>query len=189
MTNENRCELAAVTSSRTALACASAFIVDWERQFGEKTPGSSAADFWGGFFIGATMAIKVEGIFVAPAGSLPMEARESAELIVGKGIAGDRYASQTGNHPRHRQPRGDREHPVPVPSPLPTLLSPVPLNPAASTGSYSVLRASALHPGEREPGRQLTLLSADSAEAALARAGLTPVDGFKVQGSGVRVKG
>ena len=133
------------------------------------------------------MAIKVEGIFVAPAGSLPMEARESAELIVGKGIAGDRYASQTGKHPHHRQPHGDRAHPVP--SALPTLLSPVPLNPAASTGSYSVLRASALHPGEREPGRQLTLLSADSAEAALARAGLTPVGGFKVQGSGVRVKG
>jgi len=96
------------------------------------------------------MAMKVEGIFVAPAGSLPMEARESAELIVGTGIAGDRYASHTGSRPRHRQPHGDRAHPVPirnciplnpfaVPSPLPTLLPPAPLNPAASTAYSRVL--------------------------------------------------
>jgi len=82
------------------------------------------------------MGIKVDGIFVAPAASLPMEERDSAELIAGKGISGDRYASQTG--------------------------------------TYSVLRVSAQRPGEREPGRQITLLSADSVDAALARAGLTP---------------
>ncbi|KAJ1464171.1 hypothetical protein T484DRAFT_3407813 [Baffinella frigidus] len=89
------------------------------------------------------MGIKVDGIFVAPAASLPMEERDSAELIAGKGISGDRYASQTG--------------------------------------TYSVLRVSAQRPGEREPGRQITLLSADSVDAALARAGLTPVGSLPAQ--------
>jgi hypothetical protein len=41
------------------------------------------------------------------------------------------------------------------------------------TGTYSHIRVSKLHPGQREPGRQLTLVSADSVEAALKRDGLS----------------
>jgi MOSC domain-containing protein YiiM len=37
---------------------------------------------------------------------------------------------------------------------------------ANHVGTYSCLRVSKLHPGEREPGRQLTMISADSIEAA-----------------------
>ena len=44
---------------------------------------------------------------------------------------------------------------------------------ALKTGSYSSLRASVREPGAREPGRQLTIISADSVDAALAAAGLT----------------
>jgi hypothetical protein len=40
------------------------------------------------------------------------------------------------------------------------------------SGTYSHIRASKLLPGQREPGRQLTLVSADSVEAALKRNGL-----------------
>jgi MOSC domain-containing protein YiiM len=36
-------------------------------------------------------------------------------------------------------------------------------------GTYSCLRVSKRHPGEREPGRQLTMISADSVEAAWKR--------------------
>ena len=43
---------------------------------------------------------------------------------------------------------------------------------AELTGSYSAFRLSARDPGEREPGRQLTILSADAVDAALAAAGL-----------------
>jgi MOSC domain-containing protein YiiM len=39
-------------------------------------------------------------------------------------------------------------------------------------GTYSHIRVSKLSPGQREPGRQLTLISADSVEAALKRDGL-----------------
>jgi MOSC domain-containing protein YiiM len=40
------------------------------------------------------------------------------------------------------------------------------------SGTYSHIRVSKRSPGQREPGRQLTLLSADSVEAALKRNGL-----------------
>lgn len=43
---------------------------------------------------------------------------------------------------------------------------------AEKTGSYSSLRWSAREPGEREPGRQLTLISADAIDASLSSAGL-----------------
>lgn len=39
-------------------------------------------------------------------------------------------------------------------------------------GTYSVLRASARRPGEREPGRQITLIGSDDLPAAFARRGL-----------------
>ena len=42
------------------------------------------------------------------------------------------------------------------------------------TGTSSVLRASAVRKGEREPGRQLTMLSGDSVETALAEAAIAP---------------
>ena len=45
---------------------------------------------------------------------------------------------------------------------------------ALHTGTYSALRASAKAPGEREPGRQLTMVSADGVEASLKRAGVKP---------------
>lgn len=41
-------------------------------------------------------------------------------------------------------------------------------------GTYSVLRASKLQPGQPEPGRQVTLVSADSVEQALQQGGITP---------------
>lgn len=40
------------------------------------------------------------------------------------------------------------------------------------SGTYSHIRVSKLLPGQRKPGRQLTLVSADSVEAALKRNGL-----------------
>ena len=43
---------------------------------------------------------------------------------------------------------------------------------ATHTGSYSLFRASRRMPDAREPGRQLTVLSADSVEAALDAAGV-----------------
>ena len=43
-------------------------------------------------------------------------------------------------------------------------------------GTYSVFRISKLEPGQREPGRQLTLISADSVEAAFERNGLNAPD-------------
>ena len=43
---------------------------------------------------------------------------------------------------------------------------------ALQTGSYSVLRWSAREPGAREPGRQLTIISADSIDESLEEAGL-----------------
>lgn len=43
---------------------------------------------------------------------------------------------------------------------------------ALLTGSYSALKFSAREPGTREPGRQLTIISADSIDAALAGRGL-----------------
>jgi malonyl CoA-acyl carrier protein transacylase len=44
---------------------------------------------------------------------------------------------------------------------------------ARHVGTYSVLRISQSHPGEREPGRQLTLLSADSVRERLKEANLS----------------
>ncbi|HSO94545.1 MAG TPA: hypothetical protein VLV81_00745 [Acidimicrobiia bacterium] len=46
----------------------------------------------------------VVGIFVAPAASAPMEARDEIEAIVGVGLEGDRYASATGTYSGHRVP-------------------------------------------------------------------------------------
>ena len=42
---------------------------------------------------------------------------------------------------------------------------------ALQTGSYSVLRWSAREPGAREPGRQLTIISADSIDESLEEDG------------------
>lgn len=42
-------------------------------------------------------------------------------------------------------------------------------------GSYSMFRYSAREPGAKEPGRQITIISADSVDAALSAAGLSPV--------------
>lgn len=41
-------------------------------------------------------------------------------------------------------------------------------------GTYSTLHISKQKPGEREPGRQLTMMSADGVQAAFARQGLKP---------------
>ena len=46
---------------------------------------------------------------------------------------------------------------------------------ATKQGSYSVLKWSARDTGSREPGRQLTIISADSIDASLAAAGLEAV--------------
>ena len=42
-------------------------------------------------------------------------------------------------------------------------------------GTYSVLRFSSANPGEREPGRQLTMISADGVEEALAAKSIAPL--------------
>lgn len=44
---------------------------------------------------------------------------------------------------------------------------------ASKIGSYSVLKASTLHPGQAEPGRQVTLISADDLDAAVQRSGIS----------------
>ena len=44
---------------------------------------------------------------------------------------------------------------------------------AQKVGTYSVFRSSKLNAGEQEPGRQLTLISADGAEAVLSKAGIS----------------
>lgn len=43
-------------------------------------------------------------------------------------------------------------------------------------GTYSVFRASKLNPGQREPGRQLTLMAAEGVEAAFAMNGMKALD-------------
>lgn len=43
-------------------------------------------------------------------------------------------------------------------------------------GTYSVLRLSSLRPGEREPGRQLTLISWDSVHSVFAQVPLKPLE-------------
>lgn len=78
--------------------------------------------------------MSIEGIFLSPAASAPMQSLQEGKLIAGVGLEGDRYSTHTG--------------------------------------SYSVLRLSKICPGEREPGRQLTLISADSIEAAFDRKNL-----------------
>lgn len=45
---------------------------------------------------------------------------------------------------------------------------------AMKTGSYSALKWSARDPGAREPGRQITIISADSIDESLTAANLTP---------------
>ena len=72
----------------------------------------------------STKAIVIEGIFTCPVGSEQMVSKDTATLIEGVGMEGDRYAN--------------------------------------NIGTYSVLK---------EPGRQLTLISADSVEAALNEEG------------------
>ena len=47
---------------------------------------------------------------------------------------------------------------------------------ARKVGTYSVFRSSKLKSGEQEPGRQLTLISADGAEAVLSKAGISVDD-------------
>ena len=75
--------------------------------------------------------MSIEGIFLSPSASMPMNSIQQGQLIAGKGLDGDRYSE--------------------------------------CVGTYSVFRASKLHPGDREPGRQLTLMSADSVEESLDR--------------------
>eukprot|EP00967_Tisochrysis_lutea_P150142 scaffold289902_cov32-Tisochrysis_lutea.AAC.2 len=82
-------------------------------------------------------AAQVDGIFIAPIASAPMERRRVATLVAGEGILGDRYAKKAG--------------------------------------TYDVIRASCKNPGEREPGRGLTLVSADDVERALNEAGVEPL--------------
>jgi hypothetical protein len=43
---------------------------------------------------------------------------------------------------------------------------------AKAVGSYSCLKASTLQPGQREPGRQVTMISADDLDAAVQRGGI-----------------
>ena len=78
--------------------------------------------------------MSIEGIFLSPVASGPMQSVAQATLIANRGLEGDRYCD--------------------------------------NVGTYSVLRISKSRPGEREPGRQLTMLSADSVEEALDRNGL-----------------
>jgi MOSC domain-containing protein YiiM len=78
--------------------------------------------------------MSIEGIFLSPKASLPMQCVETGTLVEGKGLEGDRYCTLSG--------------------------------------TYSHIRVSKLYKGQREPGRQLTLVSADSVEAALKRNGL-----------------
>ena len=75
--------------------------------------------------------MSIEGIFLSPASSKPMQSIQQGQLIAGKGLDGDRYCN--------------------------------------SVGTYSLFRSSRLCMGEPEPGRQLTLISADSVEAAFDR--------------------
>jgi MOSC domain-containing protein YiiM len=82
------------------------------------------------------MSTIIEGIFLSPGASLPMQSLETGTLVANRGLEGDRYHSLQG--------------------------------------TYSHLRLSKVSPGEREPGRQLTLLSAESVEAAFAKNGLVP---------------
>lgn len=46
---------------------------------------------------------------------------------------------------------------------------------ATKKGTYSVLRVATKRPGEREPGRQITLVSADSVDKALRDKGIEPL--------------
>lgn len=80
----------------------------------------------------------VDGIFIAPSASAPMQRRHSVQVIAGQGIVGDRYAK--------------------------------------AAGTYDVLLASSKTPGEREPGRSITLVSADDVEKALDAAGVQPLE-------------
>ena len=82
--------------------------------------------------------MSIEGIFLSPTASEPMQSVQTGTLIAGKGLDGDRYC-------KHK-------------------------------GSYSVIRLSKHNPGEREPGRQLTLLSANSVEDAFDRNNLQRPD-------------
>jgi hypothetical protein len=52
---------------------------------------------------------------------------------------------------------------------------------AKMVGTYSCLKASTLQPGQREPGRQVTMISADDLDAAVQRSGIPLSDygGFR----------
>lgn len=78
--------------------------------------------------------MSIEGIFMSPTASTPMQSLEKGTLVAGKGLDGDRYSN--------------------------------------FVGTYSHLRSSKQNPGQREPGRQLTILSADSVKETLERNGL-----------------
>lgn len=80
----------------------------------------------------------IDGIFIAPSASAPMQRQQSVQVIAGQGIVGDRYAKDAG--------------------------------------TYDVLRASVKKPGEREPGRSITLVSASDVEKALDAAGVQPLE-------------
>jgi MOSC domain-containing protein YiiM len=56
-------------------------------------------------------------------------------------------------------------------------------------GTYSVFRASKLNPGQREPGRQLTLVSAEGAEAAFKANGMEPLESLGMLRRNVVVRG
>lgn len=56
-------------------------------------------------------------------------------------------------------------------------------------GTYSVFRASKLNPGQREPGRQLTLVSAEDVEAAFKANGMAPLESLGTLRRNVVVRG
>ena len=56
-------------------------------------------------------------------------------------------------------------------------------------GTYSVFRASKLNPGQREPGRQLTLVSAEGVEAAFKANGMAPLESLGTLRRNVVVRG
>lgn len=91
--------------------------------------------------------MSIEGIYFAPKASDPMHCTQEATLITDKGLQMDRYCRCEGTY---------------------SVLGLV-NNSASSTGSCS----SSLLVDRVEPDRQLTLLSADSVELALEKAGLS----------------
>lgn len=95
--------------------------------------------------------MSIDGIYISPKSSEPMQKVDTANLLKNQGIEGDRYC-------HHK-------------------------------GTYSALRVSKLHPGEREPGRQLTILSKDGVLNAFARKNLTPPESLGNLRRNIIVKG